>query len=66
MGMRQRLGIAAALIGDPDLVVLDEPTNGVDPQGMKDIRGIIREIARQGRTTLEDRVLELVTAGGHS
>lgn len=50
--MKQHLGIAAALIDDPDLVVLDEPTNGVDPQGMKDIRGIIREIAREGRTVL--------------
>lgn len=52
LGMKQRLGIAGALVGDPDLVVLDEPTNGVDPQGMKDIRGIIREIAQGGRTVL--------------
>lgn len=52
LGMKQRLGIAAALLGDPDLVVLDEPTNGVDPQGMRDIRGIVREIASQGRTVL--------------
>lgn len=52
LGMKQRLGIAAALLGDPDLVVLDEPTNGVDPQGMRDIRGIVREIAAQGRTVL--------------
>lgn len=52
LGMKQRLGIAAALLGDPDLVVLDEPTNGVDPQGMRDIRAIVREIAREGRTVL--------------
>lgn len=52
LGMKQRLGIAAALLGDPDLVVLDEPTNGVDPQGMRDIRRIVREIACQGRTVL--------------
>lgn len=52
MGMKQRLGIAAALIGDPDLVVLDEPTHGVDPQGMRDVREIIRRIAAQGRTVL--------------
>jgi ABC-2 type transport system ATP-binding protein len=52
LGMKQRLGIAAALIGDPDLVVLDEPSNGVDPEGMRDIRRIIGEIAAQGRTIL--------------
>lgn len=52
LGMKQRLGIAAALLGDPELVVLDEPTNGVDPQGMRDIRRIVREIAGQGRTVL--------------
>ncbi|MFV0525000.1 MAG: ABC transporter ATP-binding protein [Acidimicrobiales bacterium] len=52
MGMKQRLGIAGALIGDPEIVVLDEPTNGVDPQGMKDIRAIIKGISAEGRTVL--------------
>jgi ABC-2 type transport system ATP-binding protein len=50
-GMKQRLGIAAALIGDPDLVILDEPTNGLDPKGRQEIRSFIKELAAQsGRT----------------
>jgi ABC-2 type transport system ATP-binding protein len=50
-GMKQRLGIAAALLGDPDLVILDEPTNGLDPAGMQEIRALIRDLAaRQGKT----------------
>ena len=49
-GMRQRLGIALALIHQPDLVILDEPTSGLDPQGMKDVRGLIRELGRLGTT----------------
>ena len=51
-GMKQRLGIAAALLGDPGLLVLDEPTNGLDPQGMSDMRDLIRRIATQDRTVL--------------
>ncbi len=49
-GMRQRLGIAAALLGRPDLVVLDEPANGLDPNGVVDVRGLIQALARDGIT----------------
>ncbi|WP_446664299.1 ABC transporter ATP-binding protein [Flexivirga sp. B27] len=52
LGMKQRLGIGAALLGDPQLVILDEPTNGVDPAGMRDIRAMVRRIAADGRTVL--------------
>ncbi len=51
-GMRQRLGIALALIHKPDVIVLDEPTSGLDPQGMKDVRELIRDLGAEGITVL--------------
>ena len=52
LGMKQRLGVASALMGDPDLVVLDEPTNGLDPAGMVDMRRLIVDLAQGGQTVL--------------
>ncbi|WP_116040533.1 ABC transporter ATP-binding protein [Amycolatopsis palatopharyngis] len=52
LGMKQRLGLAAALLKDPALLILDEPTNGLDPAGMADMRVLIRELASAGRTVL--------------
>ena len=53
LGMKQRLGIAIALVHNPDLIILDEPTNGLDPQGIADIRHLIQDLAKQeGKTVL--------------
>jgi ABC-2 type transport system ATP-binding protein len=52
MGMRQRLGLAAALLGDPETLVLDEPANGLDPAGVLWLRTLLRGLAGQGHTVL--------------
>jgi len=52
LGMKQRLGVAAALMGDPELIVIDEPTNGLDPAGMSDMRALVVSLAKGGQTVL--------------
>jgi len=52
LGMRQRLGLATALLGDPAVLILDEPANGLDPEGVHWLRGFLRQLADQGRTVL--------------
>jgi ABC-2 type transport system ATP-binding protein len=52
LGMMQRLGLAAALLGDPAVLLLDEPVNGLDPEGIRWIRGLLRSLAADGRTVL--------------
>ncbi|MGE9809439.1 MULTISPECIES: ABC transporter ATP-binding protein [unclassified Janibacter] len=52
MGMRQRLGLAAAMLGDPQVLILDEPANGLDPEGIRWLRGFLRHLSSEGRTVL--------------
>ena len=51
-GMKQRLGIAAALLGDPEVLVLDEPSNGIDPAGIRQMRGLLRSLTDEHRTVI--------------
>ncbi|MDR2286197.1 MAG: ABC transporter ATP-binding protein [Prevotellaceae bacterium] len=52
LGMKQRLGIAATLLGNPKIVILDEPTNGLDPEGISEIRQLIKQLAKEGKTVI--------------
>jgi ABC-2 type transport system ATP-binding protein len=52
LGMKQRLALAACLVGDPDVLILDEPGNGLDPEGMVEVRGFIQKIAARGKTII--------------
>ncbi|GAA0961134.1 hypothetical protein GCM10009550_53270 [Actinocorallia libanotica] len=67
LGMRQRLGVAAALLGDPGILIFDEPVNGLDPDGVRWIRDLVRELAAEGRTVLMSShlIAELALTADH-
>ena len=67
LGMKQRLGIAAALLGDPGVLIFDEPVNGLDPEGVRWVRGLFRRLAAEGRTVLVSSHLmsEMEHTAGH-
>jgi ABC-2 type transport system ATP-binding protein len=67
LGMAQRLGIAAALLGDPGVIVLDEPVNGLDPEGVRWIRGLLKSLAAEGRAVLisSHMISELAITADH-
>src|SRR4029077_19141730 len=62
LGRKQRLAIAAAMLGDPPVLMFDEPVNGLDPEGIHWIRGFFRELAADGRTVLVSRHLTIEMA----